>query len=72
MRCCEDEMEGMGEMGCLVPVDYKGRRETKGSRSPGTKEWWGGLHEVGKKHLPKCFRNHTGVCRAGWWDMVST
>ena len=32
IECCEDEMEGMGEMGCLVPVDHKDhkdREETK-------------------------------------------
>ena len=27
LRCCEGEMEGIDEMGCLAPVDHKDRRD---------------------------------------------
>ena len=36
LRCYEDEMEEMDEMGCLVPTDHKEREEPKGRRE--TKE----------------------------------
>ena len=29
LRCCEEGMEGMGEMECLVLVDLKDREENK-------------------------------------------
>ena len=29
LRCCEGEMEGMGEMGCLVPVGLKDKGESE-------------------------------------------
>ena len=32
-------------------------RRARGIRSSWSKEWWGGLHKVGKNQLPKCHWN---------------
>ena len=42
---------GMGEMG---PWTTRTEGRARSSRSPWSKEWWGGLHKVGESQLPKC------------------
>ena len=58
-----------GRDGVPGPRGPQGQRGDQGVAGPPGPRNGGVVYtRWGKSSLSKCLRNHTGVCREGWWD----